>query len=76
MNLPPAYTAPLAAKIKDVVRVPVIVAGRINQPQEAEAVLANGQADACAMTRALICDPELPAKAGRGSADEIRACIG
>ena len=76
MNLPPAYTAPLAAKIKDVVRVPVIVAGRINQPQEAETVLANGQADACAMTRALICDPELPAKAERGSADEIRACIG
>jgi Pyridine nucleotide-disulphide oxidoreductase/NADH:flavin oxidoreductase / NADH oxidase family len=56
--------------------VPVIVAGRINQPQEAEAVLAQGQADACAMTRALICDPELPVKAERGSAAEIRACIG
>jgi len=76
MNLPPGYTAPLAAKIKDVVRVPVIVAGRINQPQQAEAVLANGQADACAMTRALICDPDLPRKAEQGAAGEIRACIG
>jgi len=71
-----AYTAPLAAKIKDVMHVPVIVAGRINQPQEAESVIAAGQADACAMTRALICDPELPSKAARGAVDEIRACIG
>jgi NADPH-dependent 2,4-dienoyl-CoA reductase/sulfur reductase-like enzyme len=53
-----------------------MVAGRINQPQEAEAVLAAGQADACAMTRALISDPELPNKAAAGRLDEIRACVG
>jgi 2,4-dienoyl-CoA reductase-like NADH-dependent reductase (Old Yellow Enzyme family) len=76
MTRPAAYTAPLAAKIKDVMHVPVIVAGRINQPQEAESVISAGQADACAMTRALICDPELPSKAARGAVDEIRACIG
>lgn len=71
-----AYTAPLAARAKAVVRVPVIVAGRINQPQEAEAVIAAGQADACAMTRALISDPLLPRKAAAGRLDEIRACVG
>jgi 2,4-dienoyl-CoA reductase-like NADH-dependent reductase (Old Yellow Enzyme family) len=76
MSRPPAYTAPLAAKIKDVMHVPVMVAGRINQPQEAELVISAGQADACAMTRALICDPEMPNKARQGSAEEIRACIG
>ena len=76
MSRPPAYTAPLAARIKAVMHVPVMVAGRINQPQEAELVIAAGQADACAMTRALICDPELPNKAGRDAVDEIRACIG
>jgi 2,4-dienoyl-CoA reductase-like NADH-dependent reductase (Old Yellow Enzyme family) len=76
MSRPPAYTAPLAAKITDVMRVPVIVAGRINQPQEAELIISAGQADACAMTRALICDPEMPNKARQGSVDEIRACIG
>ena len=70
------YTAPLAARVKAVVRVPVMVAGRINQPQEAEAILAAGQADLCVMTRALISDPELPAKARAGRLDEIRACIG
>lgn len=75
MSEPNAYVAPLAARVRAVVRVPVFVAGRINQPQEAEAVIAAGQADACAMTRALICDPELPVKAAAGRDDEIRACV-
>lgn len=70
------YTAPIAGKIKDVIDIPVMVAGRINQPQDAELVLANGQADACVMTRALICDPEMPNKADLGLVDDIRACIG
>jgi 2,4-dienoyl-CoA reductase-like NADH-dependent reductase (Old Yellow Enzyme family) len=76
MTEQPAYTAPLAARAKAVVTVPVMVAGRINQPHEAEQVIASGQADACAMTRALICDPLLPAKASHGRAEQIRACIG
>jgi 2,4-dienoyl-CoA reductase-like NADH-dependent reductase (Old Yellow Enzyme family) len=76
MTVPNAYTAPLAARAKAVVSVPVIVAGRINQPQEAERVLELGQADACVMTRALITDPLLPRKAAEGRTDEIRACVG
>ncbi len=71
-----AYAAPGAAKIKAAVSIPVLVAGRINQPQEAEIVVAKGQADACAMTRALICDPDMPAKAQAEHPDDIRACIG
>jgi len=74
--MPNGYTAPLAARAKAAVRVPVMVAGRISQPQEAEAILAAGRADACVMTRALICDPELPAKTVDGRLDDIRACIG
>ncbi|MER7519659.1 FAD-dependent oxidoreductase [Streptomyces sp. NPDC126499] len=76
MARPAGYTAPLAARVRAVVGVPVMVAGRINQPQEAEQIIAGGQADACAMTRALICDPELPAKTAGGRAEEIRACVG
>jgi hypothetical protein len=53
-----------------------MVAGRINQPHEGEQVIATGQADAVAMTRAMICDPLLPNKAAAGLVDEIRACIG
>jgi 2,4-dienoyl-CoA reductase-like NADH-dependent reductase (Old Yellow Enzyme family)/thioredoxin reductase len=76
MNYPVGYTAPLAARVKAVVSVPVLVAGRINQPQDAELILARGDADATVMTRALICDPDLPAKARSGALDAIRACIG
>ena len=76
MSFPPAYVAPLSAQIKEVVSVPVMVAGRINQPHEGEQVVASGQADLVAMTRALICDPLLATKAEQGLVDEIRACIG
>ncbi|MFW0797605.1 FAD-dependent oxidoreductase [Gordonia sp. CPCC 205515] len=70
-----AYTAPSAKNIKAAVSVPVLVAGRINQPQDAELVLSSGSADACAMTRALICDPEMPIKAESHRVEEVRACI-
>jgi 2,4-dienoyl-CoA reductase-like NADH-dependent reductase (Old Yellow Enzyme family) len=70
-----AYVAPYAASVKQRVGIPVFVAGRINQPQDAEVIIASGQADVCGMTRALICDPELPNKAVRGAAEDIRACI-
>jgi 2,4-dienoyl-CoA reductase-like NADH-dependent reductase (Old Yellow Enzyme family) len=52
-----AYVAPFAAKVKQATGKPVFVAGRINQPQDAERVLAENSADMCGMTRALICDP-------------------
>ncbi|MEE8534527.1 MAG: NADH:flavin oxidoreductase, partial [Kiloniellales bacterium] len=71
-----AYVAPFAARVKARVVLPVFVAGRINQPQVAEQVLASGQADMCGMTRAMICDPEMPNKAAAGRSDDIRACIG
>ncbi|MBK6873282.1 MAG: FAD-dependent oxidoreductase [Kineosporiaceae bacterium] len=76
MTRTPGYTVPLARRVKAVVSCPVIVAGRINQPQDAERLLEQGEADACVMTRALICDPELPAKAEAGRWEDIRACIG
>jgi 2,4-dienoyl-CoA reductase-like NADH-dependent reductase (Old Yellow Enzyme family)/thioredoxin reductase len=70
-----SYVAPYAAVIKRQLTIPVLVAGRINQPQDAERILASGQADACGMTRALICDPEMPNKALQDRIDDIRACI-
>ncbi|MDA8117860.1 MAG: FAD-dependent oxidoreductase [Actinomycetota bacterium] len=75
MSYAVGYTASYAARVKKVVKVPVLVAGRINQPQDAARIIEQGSADACAMTRALICDPEMPAKAMEGRAEEIRACI-
>lgn len=69
------YVAPFAAKIKACVKAPVMVTGRINQPQIAEQILSEGRADFCGMTRALIADPEMPNKARGNRLDDIRACI-
>ena len=76
MGLAPAGVASGAGRIRAATGRPVIVTGRIHQPRIAEQILARGEADLCGMTRALICDPELPAKARRGDAEAIRACIG
>ncbi len=70
-----AYVAPYARKLKQAIGKPVFVAGRINQPHEAEKVIAEGAADMCGMTRAMICDPEMANKAKAGATDDIRACI-
>ena len=70
------YLAPYSQAIKERVTCPVIVTGRINQPQIAEQIIATSQADACGMTRAMICDSHMAAKANAGNSDDIRACIG
>jgi N,N-dimethylglycine/sarcosine dehydrogenase len=76
MSFPAALYRGLAAAIKAVVGVPVVVSGRINDPAVAERILVDGQADLCVMTRALISDPELPAKAREGRLEDIRHCHG
>ena len=76
MGLEVGYVAELAQPLRERLAIPLLVTGRINQPQDAEAIIATGKADLCGMTRALICDPELPQKTLSGQVDEIRACIG
>jgi len=75
MTVPPAYLAGISGKLRASITKPVFVAGRINQPQDAERLLEAGQADMCGMTRAMICDPEMPNKAREGRLEDIRACI-
>jgi len=50
--------------------------GRYLDPRSADLLIASGEADMVAMTRALIADPELPMKAKEGRVEEIRPCIG
>lgn len=76
MGIKHAYVAPFAAVIRTATGKPVIATGRINQPQIAEQVIAQGQADLCGMTRAMICDAAMASKARQGKLDDIRACIG
>jgi len=71
----PAVNAANAESIRNVVDVPVMVVGRIHDPDLAESIIRNGQADLVAMARPLLADPELPNKVTSGRAGDIRPCI-
>jgi mycofactocin system FadH/OYE family oxidoreductase 2 len=75
MHFPLGAFVYLAAGVKEVVDLPVVCHGRVNDPVQAENILANNQADLIGMVRALICDPEWPNKAREGRLGEIRKCI-
>lgn len=64
----------LAAAVKKAVRIPVIAAGRIT-PVVGEKALRDGKADLIAIGRALVADPDLPARAAVGSERDTRPCI-
>ena len=56
--------------------IPVCASNRINTPDVAERILAEGQADLVSMARPLLADPDFVAKAAEDRADEINTCIG
>ena len=73
---PKSINSGLSAAIKQVVDVPVMTVGRINDPFVAEDVLKRGDADMVMMGRALLADPEFVNKAHEGRFDEIIPCFG
>lgn len=64
------------AQVKAAVSVPVVGVGRIVNPDEAEAALADGKCDMIGMARALVSDARWGAKALGGEARRIRPCVG
>lgn len=64
---------PAASAIKEVVSVPVICVGRLDE-NKAEKVLSEGKADIAGFNRALWADPDMPRKLQEGRIDEIRHC--
>lgn len=57
------------------VNIPLITSNRINTPQTAEAILAEGCADMVSMARPFLADPEFVLKAQQGRENEINTCI-
>jgi len=72
---PPGTYVHLAAAVKRCVRVPVIAVGRINNPDLAESILAEGKADLIAVGRQLIADPCWPQKMAAGQPADVRPCL-
>ncbi len=62
-------------RLRSEVAVPVCASNRINTPQLAEQLLADGTADLVSMARPLLADPDFVSKSAAGRADEINTCI-
>ena len=74
-SVPRAAFAWVTRKLKGSVGVPLVATNRINTPDVAERILAEGSADMISMARPLLADPEFVVKAAQGRADEINTCI-
>ena len=75
-KVPRAAFSKVTAKLRGVVNIPLITTNRINTPEVAEAVLAEGDADMVSMARPFLADPDFVNKAAAGRGDEINTCIG
>ncbi|WP_338537665.1 NADPH-dependent 2,4-dienoyl-CoA reductase [Janibacter terrae] len=65
----------VAERLRPHVDIPVVTSNRINMPDQAEQVLAEGRADLVQMARPWLADPQWAAKAEAGRADAINTCI-
>lgn len=70
-----AYTF-VTKKVMGEVSVPLVTTNRINTPEIAEQLLADGAADMVSLARPLLADPDFVAKAKAEKADAINTCIG
>ncbi len=75
-KVPRAAFTKVTAKLRGQVGIPLVATNRINTPEVAEQVLAEGDADMVSMARPFLADADFVNKAAAGRADEINTCIG
>ncbi|AUJ11837.1 NADPH-dependent 2,4-dienoyl-CoA reductase [Xanthomonas oryzae pv. oryzae] len=74
-SVPRAAFAGVTAKLKPHLRIPVVATNRINMPEVAERLLADGAADMVSLARPLLADPQWTNKARAGQSHAINTCI-
>lgn len=74
-SVPRAAFTWVTKKMKEELSIPLITSNRINMPETAEKVLADGDADMISMARPFLADPEWVNKAQADKSDEINTCI-
>ena len=74
-SVPRRAFADVTKRMMGEVSIPLITSNRINTPQVAEEVLAEGCADMVSMARPFLADPDFVAKAWAGQAEQIAPCI-
>ena len=60
VKLGPGYQVPYAQRVRAEVGLPTIAVGLITEAEQAEAIIANGEADAISLARAMLFDPRWP----------------
>ncbi|MET8294159.1 NADPH-dependent 2,4-dienoyl-CoA reductase [Streptomyces sp. NPDC005180] len=70
-----AYTW-VTRKLMGAVSVPLVTSNRINTPEKAEEILADGRADLVSLARPFLADADFVAKAAEGRPQTINTCIG
>ncbi|WP_119157690.1 NADH:flavin oxidoreductase/NADH oxidase [Caldimonas tepidiphila] len=60
IRIAPGYQVPYAQRVKAEVGLPTLAVGLITEPEQAEAIIANGEADAVSLARAMLYDPRWP----------------
>jgi 2,4-dienoyl-CoA reductase-like NADH-dependent reductase (Old Yellow Enzyme family) len=73
IKLGPSYQVPYAQRIKAEAGLPTIAVGLITEPEQAEAIIANGEADAVALGRAMLYNPRWPWHAAAKLGAQVRA---
>ena len=75
-SVPRGAFTKVTARLKGEVSIPLVTTNRINMPEVAEKILAEGDADMVSMARPFLADADLVLKAAEDRADEINTCIG
>ena len=75
-SVPRGAFAWVTHRLMGAVSIPLITTNRINTPQSAESILADGCADMVSLARPFLADPEFVAKAAAGTPERINTCIG
>lgn len=74
-SVPRAAFSWVTARLKPELSIPLVATNRINMPDVAEQILANGEADMVSMARPLLADPDWVRKARENRSQDINTCI-
>lgn len=75
MYLPMGLNVDLAAECKKAVNIPVVVCGRMHDPDVCEEAVASGKADGVVIGRQMLADPDFAVKMKTNRPEDIRPCL-